>query len=221
MGCYSQLDVDENRGGGRHGHGTRDAVENITTTRLIDGEYTFGLNNYRTVERIDVSSTVELDLHGRTFRFYRDSLIPEGTTSKVATVTVKNGKAEVTKVYKEWSTSEVSKDIWGIKTGDWHTVNILTQSPNWWHGEQHGSRHLFFILDGCMNPDIARGLYNEFISTAIKQKHRKVLEVLGARTSCESIPGGLSGLGFSSAVSDEVKVRLTKSGQKRVYTIVM
>jgi hypothetical protein len=94
------------------------------------------------------------------------------------------------------------------------------QSPNWWGDDKIGSRHLFFILNGCKNEEPVRCFYTEQVRSELKD-HRKVLEPLGAKTKADPIDGQLSGVGFSSAVSDEVTVRVTKDGQTKQYTIVM
>ena len=49
-------------------------------------------------------------------------------------------------------------------------------------------------------------------------KHRKVMEVLGARLQVESTEGQLSGLGFNATVRDEVILRLGGSF-KRVIKV--
>ena len=97
----------------------------------------------------------------------------------------------------------VSQDVWGIKTEMFQNTSIMTISPNHWDDQGVGNKHYFFILKDCINPDKARGFYNEYLDTRF-EKHRKVFEVLGSKTKCEESDRQLSGVGFSSTKKDSV-----------------
>ena len=71
-----------------------------------------------------------------------------------------------------------------------------------------------FALDGCINDEPTRGLYNEYLNPVL-EKHRKVFEVLGAKTLCPPSKDQISGLGFSSTRGD----RITVLADKRVYNV--
>ena len=74
---------------------------------------------------------------------------------------------------------------------------MMMLSPNYWDEQKVGNKHFMFMLDNCVNPDSARGIYNEFLRGDLND-HRKVLEILADKTKCESNENQLSGLGFSS-----------------------
>jgi hypothetical protein len=75
---------------------------------------------------------------------------------------------------------------------------------------------LIFALQGCRNPGETRGIYNEFLRGDL-EKHRKVFEVLGAKTKCPASYEQVSGVGFTAARGDSVTVVVDG---KRVYTLV-
>ena len=76
--------------------------------------------------------------------------------------------------------------------------------------EETGNKHWFFILDGCLNPDAARGFYNEFLDEKLTE-HRKVFEVLGSKMKVAESTEQLSGLGFSSTQKNSVLCKVTGS----------
>ena len=61
------------------------------------------------------------------------------------------------------------------------------------------------MLKGCKNPNPVRGIYNEFLRPDL-EKHRKVFEVLGAKTKCQPTEQQISGVGFSTSRGDAVTV---------------
>ena len=132
----------------------------------------------------------------------------------VAIVTLKNGKFSIE---HKMNTTCSSKYFWGIKTEQFNKVSLLMNSPNHWGGSKTGNKHLFFILDGCKNPDKARGFYNEFLTEDLR-KHRKTFEILAAKTKCEESENQLSGLGFSSTKKESVLIRAHGNGS-RLYNV--
>jgi len=82
-------------------------------------------------------------------------------------------------------------------------VSMMMLSPNHWDENEAGNRHHFFVLNGCINPDRARGFYNEFLRTDLIA-HRKVFELLADKMKCEESSEQLSGVGFSSTKRDEI-----------------
>jgi hypothetical protein len=88
-------------------------------------------------------------------------------------------------------------------------------SPNHWeNSNKSGNKHYFFMLDGCMNPEPTRGIYNEFLASPL-EKHRKVFEVLGSKTMCQPSNDQLSGIGFST--TQPACVKMVADG--RPYTV--
>ena len=78
---------------------------------------------------------------------------------------------------------------------------------------------LIFALKNCKCPDPVRGIYNEFLRSDL-DKHRKVFEVLGAKTKCQpkADDDQVSGVGFTSARGDSVTIVVDG---RRSYTLGM
>lgn len=204
-GRHGQLDVDMNAGGGQ----TRTPVENIFYPRIKgmpEGKYKLKVNQYNRREGAQRTYTVEVDILGSIVTF--EGINPFGNkTDEICTIQVKDGKAEV--VGK--TGSRVSRELWGLGTEKFHRVNALLLSPNHWEGEKGiGNKHYFFMIDGCVNEDNARGFYNEFLRPDLTP-HRRVLEILGGKQRTAETPDQLSGLGFSSTMPGSVVVRVSGS----------
>jgi len=108
------------------------------------------------------------------------------------------------------------KDLWGITTGDFVKVNMVMKSPNMWdNSNKSGNDHLFFILDGCVNPDDSRGFYNEFLIQELAP-YRKVFEHLSSDLKAQYSEDQLSGLGFSSTLRREVTLRVRGEVNKNI-----
>lgn len=105
-------------------------------------------------------------------------------------------------------TSPLSKEIWGINTEKFQRVQTILYSPNHWDDVAIGNKHYFFMLKDCVNPDNARGFYNEFLNNNLTE-HRKVFEILGNKMKVEHSPDQLSGLGFSSTKNDKVLCKVS------------
>ena len=101
-----------------------------------------------------------------------------------------------------------SKKIWGLNTETFSRVNMIMHSPNHWDEQKIGNKHVFFMLDKCINPDAARGFYNEFLKEELHD-NRKVFEVLGSKMKTEPCDNQLSGLGFSSTQRNTILCKVT------------
>ena len=194
------LDVDMNVGGE-----SREPVENMRWRIPPNGVYRFMVNNYRRREPVDVGFVLEVEsvLGIHTFRFA--NAVGDKQTIPVCTVTVRSGQVVEISKSAVVTAGAMSHDQWGLKTLDLVKVNAIVQSPNYWDGNAVGNKHWFFILEGCKNPEPCRGIYNEFLHSRLEQ-HRKVFEVLGAKTKCPVADEQLSGVGFSSTRKDQVVV---------------
>ena len=104
--------------------------------------------------------------------------------------------------------SSTSREEWGISTQKFQKVEMVMLSPNHWDEQEKGNKHYFFMLDGCKNPDAARGFYNEFLRDELHE-HRKVFEVLGSKLKAEPTEQQLSGLGFSSTKRNHLLCRVS------------
>lgn len=193
-----KLDVDMNVYGER-----RDAVENVCWHSLDDGPYTVSIDNYTQREDIDVGFELEVETGGVTTTYtYARRVVGEVVA---LTLSVVNGEVTHVETHSGVHASNNTKEKWGVYTHQLTRVSTLMNSPNFWDDQSIGNKHWFFILDECRNPDPARGIYNEFLRGDLEE-HRKVFEVLGAKTKCTPTADQLSGVGFSSARNDECTV---------------
>lgn len=196
-GCTGKLDVDI-----RH-PGKKIAVENITwqnLSKMPNGTYRFLVHNYSGKNTDGFTAQIEF---GGTIYSYT---YPRSVSGRipVAEVTLKNGQFTINHKLTE---SESSTDVWGVKTNEPQKVSMLTISPNHWDDQKIGNKHYFFVLEGCKTDVPPRGIYNEFLDSKF-DKHRKVFEVLGAKTKCEMTDDQLSGLGFSTTKRDDLIVKV-------------
>lgn len=205
------LDVDMNAGGRR----SREPVENLSWNRLQDGIYRIAVNQFSQRELIDVGFTLQVEFDG-TIREYSFDQAVHGEV-KALNLHVSGGRLEKVEILDSRikdGTAPIEK--WGVKTGIPVKVTTAFLSPNHWHGAGAvGNRHWFFALDGCATPEPVRGIYNEFLLPAL-EPHRKVFEVLGAKTKCQPTENQLAGVGFSATRRDTV----TAVADGRPYKII-
>jgi hypothetical protein len=205
------LDVDANGMDGIR----PDPVENIvyaSKQKMPHGVYVLEVNNYS--RRSDGRGfEVEIEF-GREFggevryNFVYDKVLRTQETVEVAHIKCTPTGFEVV---ESLPVSTVSKQIWNIATHTVVPVNVLMLSPNHWGaGRATGSKHWFFMLEGCKNDGQARPYFNEFLTEELTA-HRKVLELVGSKTKTELSERQLSGLGFSSTVRNSVLCKVTGS----------
>lgn len=208
-----QLDVDMNAGVGT----SRNAVENIiyeNRSNMPSGKYEVWVHNFCLRENKDVGFEIEIEFDGIVSSIYSDKRLNSGNRIQVCSVKydAKTRKFEIVDI----NSSLTSKggagrevQVWNIKTANFHRVNAVMLSPNYWNEEGgKGNKHFMFMLDQCRNEEGARGMYNEFLRGDLKE-HRKVLEMVGCKMTTENDDSQLSGLGFSSTKKDSFVCRVT------------
>lgn len=186
--CGGQLDVDI------RWPSDKVAVENIVWDKLNeipDGNYVFSVHQFS--GRLLNGFKAELAILGEVHEYEYTKSMRDDERVTVAIVTVLDGKATIKHML---DSSTASKEMWGISTNQFVKVQTVLNSPNHWDGEQTGHKHLFFMLDGCINPEPVRGLYNEFLAPELHE-NRKVFEVLGSKLKAPHTDKQLSGVGFS------------------------
>lgn len=199
-----QLDIDMNAGGGH----TRTPVENIfygDRRRMPDGAYQLLVRQYNRRESVDIGFEVEFDFLGDVRRYEYDRPMKSG--ERVGVVSFDYSKKDGIRITNELKSQPVSRTLWGLASGNFHRVNVLTLSPNYWGERGVGNKHYMFMLDGCVNDGVARGFFNEFLRPEL-DAHRKVIEIVGSRQKTRETPNQLSGLGFSDTRRDELTVRV-------------
>jgi hypothetical protein len=194
-----ELDVDMNVGS----NGSREAVENVCWNNPRDGMYRVEVKNYTRRENIDTGFSLEIESNGKIYRYSDDSSPLNQVTRRCLDIHVKDGSIVKIEPYANMTVGDApSQEIWGIQTETFVPVSTLMASPNHWDEVPTGNLHWFFILDGCKNPDPVRSIYNEFLIGELTP-HRKVFEILGARTKAPYADDQMSGVGFSSTRQDE------------------
>lgn len=206
------LDVDMNAGGPR----SRTPVENLSWSHPRDGQYEIKVNQYNRRETGDVGFTVEVENAGKITQYSYAKAV--SGTIPVIDFTVKAGKITDLTVHKNITGQGIQQQRWGLTTETFVPVNTVLHSPNFWDGKSIGNLHTFFILEGCLNPEEVRGIFNEFLRPEL-EPHRKVLEVVGNKTKCPTSAHQLSGLGFSSTNSASVTFRVTFEKSVKTYNV--
>ena len=201
------LDVDMNAGGGH----TREPVENIfyaSDSTMSMGVYHLFVHQYDKRVGADPGFEVEIDVRGTVTRFVYDKPLRTGEHVMIAQITVAGTAIVVHNLLPVATSTTVSREVWGLHTENFHRVNLVTLSPNYWNAPGVGNKHYLFMLDGCRNDGTARGFYNEFLTNDLA-KHRRVLELVGSKVRAAESVDQLSGLGFSSTRRDHAILRVT------------
>lgn len=191
-----QLDVDMIR---PHSVG----VENIywnDMSKLVDGKYRFYVHNYDGGNTTGVKA--EIAVNGSVYTYQINENF-KGSRD-IAYITIKNGNIESIE-HCAPVVDAIGEKVYDLTTGQFHQVNLVCLSPNYWK-DNVGNKHYFFFLEGCKSPEKLRGFHNEFLNSDLTP-HRKVLDVLAHTMQVESTDGQLSGLGFNSTIPDELIVR--------------
>ena len=190
-------------------------VENITfpsMAKLKEGRYVFKIHNWQLRHPTYGGVRAEIECGGQVYSYEIDRPMKHKEWVTVATATLKDG---VFTIEHRLKSATASQDKWGIKTESLVPVTSVMFSPNHWGDNEVGARHLIFALDGCKNPGSCRGIYNEFLKPDLVQ-HRRVFEVLGAKTKCPPADEQISGVGFTQARNDSVTVVVDG---RRAYTL--
>lgn len=209
------LDVDMN---GLDRHDDKNPVENLSWQTVRDGAYQVTVHQFSQRRNNDFGFEVEFYFNGETHSFSYPQLVKQNEKIKLFDFTIKNGKLEKFVPGTQLKPTSGSIEKWGISTETLVPVNTLLASPNHWDSQQIGNKHWFFILKDCLNPEQARGIYNEFLRSDL-EAHRKVFEVLGAKTKTQPSTEQLSGIGFSSTRKDEAVVVVETARGGKAYRI--
>lgn len=186
---------------------SKTGIENITwpsLSKMKEGVYRFYVVNFNS--RNHDGFTAEIEFNGEIHSFSYKGML-RGQVD-IAKVTLSKGVFTITTLLPSSSTGVKSKEVWNVETQKFQKVSLVTKSPNYWGNNKTGNEHLFFILDGAKNDEIARGFFNEFLKPDL-EKHKRVFEALGGKMKVEPADKQLSGIGFSSTTKGEVIVKVT------------
>ena len=197
------LDVDAN---GMNGL-MKEPVENVvypSAFNMKNGRYIIVVHNYYR-RSSGVNFDIDVEVLGQLYRLTYEGAVNEGERIEVGVIQKVGSQLTFTTNLKH---RNVSQNIWGIETGQFVKVNALMRSPNYWGTNGIGNLHYFFMLEGCKNDDVARGFYNEFLSSEL-DKHRRAMELVGSKMLTDRCDEQLSGLGFSNSLRNTVTCRVT------------
>lgn len=190
------------------------AVENITwadKSKMLPGTYRFFTNQYS--GSASKGFRAEIECEGTIYSFDYPKPMRCGENVVVAEVTLdKNGNFTVeSKLPANVST----KTIWGINTNAFVPVTGIMYSPNYWSTTDVnvGHRHVFFMLDGCVNDENPSGMFNEFLVNELRE-HKRVMAAIGNRLRVQNADDQLSGLGFATDKRASLIVKVTGASER-------
>ena len=195
------------------------AVENITwgkKNNMPTGSYAFSVHNYsHNGGRSGFKAEVEFD--GEIHSFEYNVELKQGERVEVATVSLdRDGKFSIRPLL---DSKLSSREVWGLKSNEFHPVSVMMHSPNYWDEQQGiGNKHYFFMLKGCVNESTPNGFFNEFLNNDLLE-HKRVFEALGSNMKVQDTEDQLSGLGFSSTKRNSVVLKL-EGAVNRVVKVV-
>lgn len=198
-----KLDVDANGMDGIR----PDPCENIfyaSMATMRHGVYTLKVHQYSQRNTSDGGFDAQIDIQGALHHFSYPKVLKTNDMITVAEIHV---TADGVKVVPILPSSQATREVWGLKTQDFHPVTALMLSPNFWDGRGIGNKHFLFMLDGCQNDGSARGFYNEFLNSDL-EPHRRTMEIVGSKMRTEDAGDQLSGLGFSSTQRNTLVVKV-------------
>ena len=182
-------------------------VENITfpsLDRLPDGDYKCKIHNWQKRDTAG-RGKAEIAFGDETYEYIYPATQHHEWVD-VATVTLRNGCWSI--VHHLEPVASSSSNLWGLDTNQFHTVNLISLSPNYWGDNAVGVKHYFFFLDGCHSDKPMRSFHIENLNSDLL-KERKVLEVFGISDNLEPTEKQLAGLGFTDDSKETLIVKLT------------
>ena len=210
-----ELDVDMNA----TSELSRTPVENITfpsKQKMQEGNYKLFVHNYCRRESVDIGFAVEIEFNGIIHSFHYNKAVANNENVTVAKFNYSRENGIT--IIKSLPSTQMAKQAWNLATQKFHKVSMVMNSPNYWDEKATGNKHYFFMLEDCLNPDKARGFFNEFLTEELRE-HRKVFEVLGSKMKTEQADNQLSGLGFSSTQRNHVFCKVAGSFARTVKII--
>jgi hypothetical protein len=204
--CGGQLDVDI------MSPGNKIAVENIyfkDINLLKPGTYNFYVNPYS--KRNTQGFKFEIEMNGETYTYEYNN--PVNQDVSVATITYDGTSFSIK--HNLQPVSATSNIMWGLDSNQFHKVNLISLSPNYWGENKVGNKHYFFFLEGCHSDQPMRSFHIENLNSELLA-HRKVLEIYGMTDKLEPTTKQLAGLGFTDDSKETLIVKVEGSFKRTV-----
>ena len=183
-------------------------VENIifnTNYNLNSKKYIFKIVNFNGGKNSGFKA--EIEFNNQLFSYELNKEL----TGDIHIATVEVGADGKMSIYHNLPATNVSKNLFGLSTLEFHKVKLVCLSPNYWDTNAIGNKHYMFMLENCINPEKIKGFHVDNLKSELAT-HRKVLEVVGNTTMIEpSDATQLSGLGFNSTIPDSVIVKINSN----------
>lgn len=197
-----QLDVDIQT------PGSSVAVENIVwdqISKMKDGEYRFEIHNYSNATCLKGFSA-QIEFNKEVFDFSYAKPIRGRDVVQIAVVKLEKGVFSIISSMPINSLIN-SKEKWNVKSNQFHKIDKMMLSPNYWGSTPKGNKHYFFLLKGCKADETPRPFFNEFLKDEFTED-RKVFEIVGAKLKIAPSERQLSGIGFSETQHEHIIVRV-------------
>jgi len=192
-------------------------VENIVWTDLskMKNSIILSIKNYG--ERINKGFKAQVEFEGKIYDFSSNGKAMGMT--QVAKVIVNPDKTFTLVPTLDPSMSKVvSKEKYGLKTNQFHKVNYMMLSPNFWNDQKIGNKHFMFMIDNCIADESVRPFFPEYLNGELYED-RKVFDLLGDVLKVEPNLNQLSGLGFSDTQRNSITIRVKSNLLQRLLKI--
>ena len=199
------------------------AVENIQykhKDKMIEGEYLFRVHQY-SYRGGDGGFKAEVEFDNRIHSFDYPNKLSQGEYVNVAKVKLKDGLFTLTDLIG-YQIRLSNTNHWNIALEDFVPVSLICFSPNYWNDNEFGNKHIFFMLNDCINDTNPSGWFNEYLNNEL-HPNRKVMEALSSRIRVEDTENQLSGVGFSLGKLGErkVTVKVKTNNIDRIWNVIM
>jgi len=201
------------------------AVENIVypdSDKLLDGTYTIYVHNFHKRTAANPGFAVEVAFDNQLLHtlVYNEN-VKHNQKIKVAEFNYNKRTREI-KFTKYLDNKQKIEKHWNINTLQFHKVEMMMLSPNYWHNANpyNEHKHYIFILENCKNPENCRGFYNEFLKPELFE-HRKVFEILADKLKIPYADEQLAGLGFSETISKNIMIRATIDNKTKLFNVAV
>lgn len=213
LSCSGRLDLDAQ---GRDGHQTpQNRVENCVWTDLSAmpiGNYIVKVNNY-SKRGLRFGFQVEIEAKGEitllTLDINKKKFVKEYDTAIVARIRL-NSQGEFEIIPGDFmlvTNGLVSSELYGLSTFQFHPVNLVCLSPNYWGNNQSGIKHYMFMLEGAKTKDPLMMFHPEQLVESLHE-YRKVMEMFSKKNMVTAEEKQLAGVGFNATLPNDLIVRI-------------